>query len=65
MVRDMDSCYWQRLMVWTLTYGIDNTHGIDLKSLYHIGTPESPMYKSAKCCLNAGLFLYFLMPEEV
>ena len=28
----MDSWYWQRLMVWTYSYGINNTHGIDLNS---------------------------------
>ena len=27
---DIDSWYWQGLMVWTWTNGIDSTHGIDL-----------------------------------
>ena len=49
----MDSWYWQRLMVWTWTYGIDNTHGIELNLWYSIDTPESHTYK---CCLYAGFF---------
>ena len=34
-------------MVWT--YGIDNTHGIDLNSWYSIGTPESHTCERAEC----------------
>ena len=45
----MDSWYWKRLIVWTQTYGIDNTHGFDLNSRYSIGSSESHTYKRAKC----------------
>ena len=34
----MELWYWKRLMVWTETYGIDNTLGIGLSSWYSIGT---------------------------
>ena len=50
----------QRLMVWTETYGIDNTHGIDLNSRYSIGTSESHTYKRAECYPYAGYFPYGL-----
>ena len=45
-------------MVWKKTYGIDNTHGVDLNSWYSIGTPESNMYERAECCPYAGVFLF-------
>ena len=48
--------YWQRLMVWTQTYGIDNTHGIDLNSRYSIGTPVSHTYERAESFPCAGFF---------
>ena len=57
----MDSWFWQRLMVWTYTYDIDNTHGIDLNSWYSIGTPESQTYKRAECYPYAKLFLMVLV----
>ena len=60
----MDSWFWQRLMVYTWTYGIDNTHGIDLDSWYRIGTPESHTYKRAECYLYAGFFLNLLIPLD-
>ena len=41
-------------MVWTYTYGIDNTHGIDINSWYSIGTPESHTYERAECYPYAG-----------
>ena len=48
--------YWKRLMVWTYTYGIDNTHGIDLNSWYSIDTPELHTYERAECYPYAGFF---------
>ena len=45
-------------MVCTYTYGIDNTHDIDLNSWYSIGTPESHMYERGECYPYAGFFFY-------
>ena len=43
-------------MVYTLTHGIDNTHGIDLDTWYSIGTTESHTYERAECCPYAEFF---------
>ena len=43
-------------MICIRTYGIDNTHGIDLNWWYSIHTSESHTYKRAECCPYAGLF---------
>ena len=53
---DMDSWYWQGLMVYAWTHSMDNTHGIDLDSWYSIGAPESHTYERAMCCPYAGFF---------
>ena len=47
-------------MVWTYTYGIDNTHGIDLNSWYSISTSESHTYKRAEFYPYVGLFFYYV-----
>ena len=42
---DMDSWYWQGIMVWTWTHSIGNIHGIDLDSWHSMGIPKSHTYK--------------------
>ena len=38
------------------SYGIDNTHGIDLNAWYSIGTPELHTYERDERCSYAGFF---------
>ena len=50
-------------MVKKRTYGIDNTHGIDLDSWSRIGTPESHTYKEGQVLLVCRIYFIYLKLE--